>query len=303
MAIPDYESIMLPLLKFLSDRTARHLRESINAMGTVFSLSDEEKANRLPSGVKRTFDDRVSWASTYMKKAGLLHSPKRGYYQITDRGADVLGSPPSRITNEFLMQYPEFQEFKERRAKPESNTKTSVSGGKESTPEESLEEGYLRLRDELASDLLQAVKECSPAFFENLVVDLLVSMGYGGTRQDAGKAIGGTGDGGVDGIIKEDRLGLDVIYLQAKRWDGVVSRPEIQKFAGALQGQRARKGVFITTSSFTKEAINFSNSIDSKLILIDGEQLAQLMIDYDIGVTSIVSYHLKRIDSDYFIED
>jgi restriction system protein len=303
MPIPDYETIMLPLLMFLSDREVRHLRESINAMALVFGLSEDEMAQRLPSGVKRTFDDRVSWASTYMKKAGLLQSPKRGHYQITERGLDVLHSPPSRITNEFLEQYPEFQEFRARRSKPERGSKTVSPQEEEKTPEESLEEGYLRLRDELASELLQTVKECSPSFFENLVIDLLVRMGYGGTRQDAGKAIGGTADGGIDGIIKEDRLGLDVVYLQAKRWDAVVGRPEIQKFAGALQGQRAKKGVFITTSSFTKDALSYANSIDSKLILIDGDQLAQLMIDFDIGVTSIVSYHLKRIDSDYFTEE
>jgi restriction system protein len=300
MPIPDYESIMLPLLRFLSDREVRHLRESINDMALVFGLSDAEMAQRLPSGVKRTFDDRVSWASTYMKKAGLLQSPKRGYYQITERGLGVFQSPPSRITNEFLEQYPEFREFRARRSKPEKGSETARPQDEEKTPEESMEDGYLRLRDELASELLQTVKECSPPFFESLVVDLLLRMGYGGTRQDAGKAIGGTADGGIDGIIKEDRLGLDVVYLQAKRWDAVIGRPEIQKFAGALQGQRAKKGVFITTSSFTKDALSYANSIDSKIILIDGDQLAQLMIDFDIGVTSIVSYHLKRLDSDYF---
>ncbi len=303
MAIPDYETLMLPLLKFLSDRQCHPLRESITAMGMEFRLTDEEKTVRLPSGVKRTFDDRVSWASTYMKKAGLLQSPKRGLYQISERGLQILQSHPDRITNDFLMQFHEFQEFKERRSKTQSTTKQLTLPNEEQTPEELLEDGYLRLRDELASELLQAVKECSPAFFENLVVDLLVSMGYGGTRHDAGKAIGGTADGGVDGIIKEDRLGLDVIYLQAKRWDGTVGRPEIQKFAGALQGQRAKKGVFITTSSFTKDALEFASNIDSKLILIDGEQLSHLMIDFDIGVTHIVSYHLKRIDSDYFTEE
>ena len=241
MTIPDYETIMLPLLKFLSDRQSHHLRESINMMAIEFNLTEEEKTIRLPSGVKRTFDDRVSWASTYMKKAGLLQSPRRGFYQISELGLKILQSPPNQITDDYLMQFSEFQEFKERRSKPQSNAKPLAIRNEEKTPEELLEDGYLRLRDELASELLQAVKECSPSFFENLVVDLLVTMGYGGTRQDAGKAIGGTADGGVDGIIKEDRLGLDVIYLQAKRWEGTVGRPEIQKFAGALQGQRAKR--------------------------------------------------------------
>jgi len=299
--IPDYESIMVPLLQFLSDRKARPLRESIEAMGTHFKLSEEERAHRLPSGVKHTFDDRVSWASTYMKKAGMLASPRRGDYQITERGLQVLRAPPPKITVKYLEQFPEFLEFRGRKAA--AVTKTAETANEERTPEEAFEENYSRLRDALAADLLDAIAGCSPSFFEKLVVDVLVKMGYGGTREDAGKAIGGTADGGIDGIIKEDRLGLDIIYLQAKRWEAGVGRPEIQKFVGALQGQRARKGVFITTSSFTKEALDFASRIDTKIILIDGEQLAQLMIDYDVGVSLVASYQLKRIDADYFAEE
>lgn len=301
MAIPDYESIMLPLLQQLADRKVRRLRESIEAMSAHFQLTAEERAQRLPSGVKFTFDDRVSWASTYMKKAGLLTSPKRGEYQITERGLQVLKTPPSKITNKYLERFPEFLEFRAR--KGGAALRAAQTPADEKTPEEEFEENYASLRAALAGDLLETIGECSPAFFEGLVVDVLVRMGYGGTREAAGKAIGRTADGGIDGIINEDRLGLDTIYLQAKRWENVVGRPEIQKFAGALQGQRARKGVFITTSGFTKEALDFASRIDSKIILIDGRQLAQLMIDYDVGVTSIAEYRLKRIDADYFGEE
>lgn len=301
MAIPDYESIMLPLLRFLSDRKVRSLRESIEAMGEHFNLSEEDRAHRLPSGVKRTFDDRVSWASTYMKKAGLLASPRRGNYEIAQRGLEALKSAPSIIDNKYLSQFPEFATFRARKAVPTVKTVEATTG--EGTPEEGFEENYSRLREALAADLLEAIRECSPSFFEKLVVDVLVKMGYGGTREDAGKAIGGTSDGGIDGIIKEDRLGLDIIYLQAKRWENTVGRPEIQKFAGALQGQRAKKGVFISTSSFTKDALDFASRIDAKIVLIDGEQLAQLMIEHDVGVSLVAAYQLKRIDADYFAEE
>jgi restriction system protein len=292
---------MLPLLKSLSDREVHTLRDSIEAMSTFFNLTDEECRHLLPSGRKYTFDDRVSWAFKYMKEAGLVAAAKRAHYQITERGTKVLESPPPRITNQFLEQFPEFLEFRARRGKAEGGEEPEVEGAK--TPEEVFEEGYVRLRHQLAAELLRAMKDCSPAFFERLVVDLLVRMGYGGTREDAGRAIGGTADGGIDGIINEDRLGLDVVYIQAKRWEATIGRPEIQKFAGALQGQRARKGVFITTSFFTEDAYEFVSKIDSKITLIDGDELAQLMIDYDVGVALVASYQLKRLDSDYFAEE
>lgn len=215
---------------------------------------------------------------------------------------DVLKNPPARINVEFLEQYDEFVEFRTRREKEDEDS--SVTEKLEiQTPEEAIEAAYQNLRQTLADELLQTIKNCSPAFFERLVIDVLVKMGYGGTRKDAGKAIGKSGDGGIDGIINEDRLGLDVIYIQAKKWENPVGRPEIQKFAGALQGQRAKKGIFITTSTFTSEAKDFASRIDSKITLIDGETLSQLMIDYNVGINSIVTYELKRIDSDYFIEE
>ncbi len=299
MTIPDYQSTMLPLLKYTDDRQEHSLRETIEHLSDYFSLTEEERQELLPSGRQQRFDNRVGWASTYLRKAGLLKSTKRGYFQITTRGLNVLKNNPPAINVSFLKQFPEFVEFQGKKSgKPKSKVdedKTIVI-----TPEEAIEEAYQSLRDELSTEIIETVKNCSPTFFERMVVDLLVKMGYGGTRKDAGQAIGKTGDNGIDGIIKEDRLGLDRVYIQAKRWEDTVSRPEIQKFAGALQGQRARKGVFITTSSFSKGAHDYVDRIDNKIVLIDGEMLAQLMIDYDLGVSQVANYSIKQLDSDYF---
>lgn len=299
MAIPDFQSIMLPLLSYAGDETEHSLRETIDALADYFGLSEDERNELLPSGRQSTFANRVGWARTYLVKAGLLHSTRRGFYNITDRGIGVLERRPEGINIRFLKQFPEFLEFQSR-GKEHAEEVAKIED--DITPEEAIEASYVRLRDELASDLLETVLGCSPSFFERLVVDLLVKMGYGGTRKDAGQAIGRSGDGGIDGIIKEDRLGLDFVFIQAKRWEGTVGRPEIQKFAGALQGQRARKGVFITTSSFSAEAREYVSLIDSKIVLIDGETLAQLLIDYDLGVSQLATYSLKQIDSDYFAE-
>lgn len=299
MAIPDYQSIMLPLLKFLGDRKEHSLREAIEYLADEFGLSDDERKELLPSEQQFTFDNRVGWARTYLKKAGLVNSTKRAYFKISDRGVQVLKANPETINIKFLEQFPEFIEF--RKTKKEKKEKKPISD--ESPPEEIIESAYQSLRDNLAAELLQNVKNCSPSFFEKLVVDLLVKMGYGGTRKDAGQAVGKTGDGGIDGIIKEDRLGLDILYIQAKRWENSVSRPEIQKFAGALQGMRAKKGIFITTSDFSRDAEDYVKNIESKIVLIDGETLANLMLDHNIGVSPVASYELKRIDTDYFTED
>ena len=301
MAIPDYQSIMLPLLKFAGDGAEHSLRETIEALTDEFDLTEEERKELLPSGQQATFDNRAGWARTYLKKAGLLKSTRRGYYQITERGVEVLKQNPPAITASFLRQFPEFVEF-QRPQKARADKAIDEDVSETQTPEEEIEAAYQRVRQGLATDLLQTIRGCSPAFFERLVIDLLVRMGYGGTRKDAGEAIGRSGDGGIDGIIKEDRLGLDIVYIQAKRWDTSVGRPEIQKFAGALQGQRARKGIFITMSGFTQAARDYVYRIDSKIVLIDGNTLAQLMIDFNIGVTSVASYELKRVDSDYFTE-
>jgi restriction system protein len=303
VGIPDFQSLMLPLLVFAGDGKEHSLREAIEALANQFNLTLEERKELLPSGRQATFDNRVGWSRTYMKKAGLLDSPRRSYFQITQRGLDVLAKNPTYINISYLRQFPEFIEFQLGQNK-ESIVSITTEDSELITPEESIESAYQRARTGLAVELLQTIKECSPEFFERLVVDLLVRMGYGGTRKDAGRAIGKSGDGGIDGIINEDRLGLDVVYIQAKRWDSTsVGRPEIQKFAGALQGQRARKGIFLTTSTFSKDAYDFASRIDSKIVLMDGETISQLMIDYGVGVTTVATYELKRIDSDYFSEE
>jgi restriction system protein len=302
MAIPDYQSIMLPLLKFAGDGKEHSLRQTIEALADEFDLTEEERRELLPSGQQATFDNRVGWARTYLKKAGLLQSTRRGYYRLTERGTKTLEQKPPEITAAFLRQFPEFVEFQKPRRRVE-DTEAGREADELRTPEEEIEGAYQEARQDLATELLQTIQTCSPAFFERLVIDLLVRMGYGGTRKDAGQAIGRSGDGGIDGIIKEDRLGLDIVLIQAKRWENNVSRPEIQKFAGALQGQRARKGIFITTSAFSQAAQDYVSRIDSNIVLMDGDMLAQLMIDYNVGVTPVASYELKRLDSDYFTEE
>ena len=300
MPIPDYQAIMMPLLRLTTEGKEHFLRDAIELLGAQFGLTDEERRELLPSGRQAVFTNRVAWARTYLKQAGLLESTRRAYFKITERGRQVFSENPTGIDIKYLERFSEFLEFKARRKE-----KDILNGEElvpEQTPDESLEAAYQKIRKELAQELLKQIKQCSPAFFEKLVVDLLVKMGYGGTRRDAGQAVGRTGDGGVDGIINEDRLGLDAIYLQAKRWDGIVGRPEIQKFAGALQGQRARKGVFITTSAFTADAHDYVSRIDNKIVLIDGDLLAQLMIDHNVGVSITATYEIKRVDSDYFSE-
>jgi len=299
MAIPDYESIMLPLLEFASDGKEHSLREALDFLADQFRLSEKERRELLPSGQQSIFHNRVGWAATYMKKAGLLASTRRGHVRVVDRGLEVLAKHPSRIDAHFLKQFPEFIEFQSLK-REKAREEPHIGGPEGETPEETLENAFQSLRQNLANDLLQQIRNSSPRLFEKIVVELLVSMGYGGSLKDAGEAVGKAGDEGIDGIIKEDRLGLDVIYIQAKRWENTVGRPEVQKFAGALQGQRARKGIFITTSDFSKEAHDYATRIDTRIVLIDGEQLAQFMIDHNIGVTTAASYELKRIDSDYF---
>jgi restriction system protein len=306
MAIPDYQSVMLPLLRHAADEQEHSVREAIEVLADQFRLTDEERKELLPSGRQATFDNRVGWARTYMKKAGLLESPRRSYFKITDRGLRALKVNPEAINNKFLEQYPKFREFKTRSNTKgldgESEAEPGLTQAPEQTPREAMENAYDALRTQLARELLEQIMSSSPRFFETLVVDLLVNMGYGGTRRDAGEAVGGSGDEGIDGIIKEDRLGLEVVYIQAKRWKDTVQRPEIQKFVGALRGQNARKGVFITTSNYSKGARQFAEGLQDKVVLIDGEMLSNLMIDHGVGVTPEAAYEIKRVDSDYFNE-
>ena len=289
---------MLPLLRFSADGQEHQFKDAIHSLANEFSLTDEEKNEFLPSGQQTVFINRVGWARMYLKKAGLLSSPRRGYFE-DHRARTFCGPGESPALNvKYLEKFPEFVQFESiRKEKPESE-EPELSLGQ--TPHEALEAAYERLRSELAAEILSNIKTSDPTLFESIVVELLVKMGYGGSRKDAGRAIGRSGDEGVDGIIKEDHLGLDNIYIQAKRWEATIGRPEIQKFAGALQGQRARKGIFITASDFSKDALDFVSRIDSKIILIDGRTLSRLMIDFGVGVTTVASYDIKKLDSDYF---
>jgi restriction system protein len=302
MAIPDYQSIMLPLLKEVADRQEHKFRDVIESLSIFFKQTSEERKELLPSGQQPIFDNRVGWARTYLKKAGLLESPKKATILIAQRGIDVLKQNPEKINVKFLRQFPEFIEFQTTKRGDTSEEELTPEEFIQQTPEENLEISYQRIRKSLAQELANKVINLTPAFFERLVVELLVKMGYGGSIKDAGKAIGGKGDEGIDGTIKEDKLGLDIIYIQAKRWQpgNLVGRPEIQKFVGALAGQGAKKGIFITTSTFTKDALEYLPKNETKIVLIDGEHLSQLMIDYNLGVTTQQTYELKRIDNDYF---
>jgi restriction system protein len=304
MAVPDYQSLMLPILLRIQDGQPHEVRDVREEVAQALKLSEADRAELLPSGAQPVFDNRVGWAKTYLEKAGLLKTLKRGVYQITERGQQILASKPKAINTNMLAEFAEFREFVDRPAADEqdSSEKTRVVGT-EITPEEALETAYRDLRKKTEAELLGAVLQASPRFFERLVVELLVKMGYGGSLEDAGKALGRSHDGGIDGIIKEDHLGLDVIYVQAKRWQGTVGRPEIQAFAGSLEGERARKGVFITSSTFSKEARQYVSRIEKKIVLIDGAQLAALMFDFGIGVNAVSAYEVKRVDSDFFSEE
>lgn len=299
MAIPDFQTIMLPLLTFAGDGQEHFMLDAVTYIAKKFELTDEERNEMLPSGQQRRLDNRVGWSRSHLTKAGLLETTKTSHFRITSEGLKVLQAQPPKIDVIFLDKYAGHLEF---RKGPTKGPKPPEPGGEQS-PKETIENSYQKLREDLAQEILATIKKQSPAFFERLVVTLLVAMGYGGSIADAGQAVGKSGDGGIDGIIKEDKLGLDVIYIQAKRWaQGTVGRPDIQGFVGALEG-RTNKGVFITTSDFTTEARNYARSLNSKkVVLLDGGELAQLMIDYNIGVTRDAVYEIKRVDADFFTE-
>lgn len=302
--IPDYQTLMLPVLKSVADGKEHKFREIADSIAKNFGLTEEELGCRLPSGNQNIFDNRVGWAKTYLKKACLIEYKGKGVLKITERGKQVLKDSPQKIDNKFLKQYDEFNEF-QNKVNPKEEKQETETDYKNQTPEELIETAFHDFQKSLAEELLDKIRNVSPSFFEKLVVALLVKMGYGGSIKDAGQAIGRTGDEGIDGIIKEDKLGLDVIYIQAKRWkeNNVIGRPEIQKFVGALAGQGAKKGVFITASSFTKEALDYKPMNDTKVILIDGMKLANLMIEYNLGVAQLHCYELKKLDNDYFDEE
>lgn len=300
MPIPDFQSLMLPLLRHLSDGQEETRQATQDVLAAHFQLTQDERAQRLPSGKQSVFGNRIAWAKSHLKHAGLLESPRRGVYRITPRGREVLAENPPAIGMSYLMRYPEYVAFRQPRTDGQTVARSSIPATETQTPDDLLEEGYQQLRSALVAELREHIAAMAPDAFEQLVVDVLQAMGYGGPQDDAGLVVGRGGDEGIDGVIKEDRLGLETIYIQAKRWQGTVGRPEIQRFAGALQGQRARKGVFITTSSFSTEAHQYARSIQMMIVLVDGAQLAELMIDHGVGVTPVKTYQIKRVDSDYF---
>lgn len=298
MPIPDFQTAMRPLLVEVENGQTRRMRDVVSRLADHFALTEAERSQLIPSGRQALFHNRVAWARTYLVKAGLLESPERGAIRITARGRQALQDCPQRVDMKYLQQYPEFQAF---RTSTRSHQGEPVTKSEDAaTPLETLESTWNVLRDQLADELLAQVKAVSPGFFERLVLEVLVEMGYGGSLRDASRAVGASRDGGIDGIINEDRLGLDTIYVQAKRWEGTVGRPDVQGFAGSLEGVRARKGVFITTSTFSRDAEEYVKRIEKRIVLIDGQQLVQLMIDHGVGVSVAEEYKVWRIDSDYF---
>lgn len=304
MPIPDFQSIMRPLLNQLKDGKPHTVSDLHEGLCREFKLSSAEYLKRTNSGRQTVMRNRVGWARTYLYKAGLIDIPDKGEAQITERGIQALSECPDRVDVKYLKRYPEFLKFITPKQHDLSATTSNTENvAEDSTPEEQLDAAHKAITDALSDDLLNTIKNAKSTFFEQLVVDLMLAMGYGGSRKEAGQATQATNDDGIDGIIKEDRLGLDTIYLQAKRWHNTVHRPEIDKFIGSLTRNRARKGVFITTSDFSAGALEAVNGLDMKIVLIDGQQLAELMIEHNLGVTRKEVYEVKQIDNDYFNED
>ena len=302
MPIPDFQSIMRPMLAILADANVHSMADIHDELCKKFGLTPDEIKTRIASGNQTIIRNRVGWARTYLSKAGLLEIPQKAHARITERGRQALAECRERVDVKYLKRFEEFRLF--HAPKPEvSESEVVVVEQGETTPEEQLAASYQAINKSLADELIATIRTASPGFFEQLVVDLMLAMGYGGSRKEAGQATQATGDDGIDGIIKEDRLGLDTIYLQAKRWQNTVHRPEIDKFIGSLTRHRARKGVFITTSDFSDGAKQAVASLDMKVVLIDGQQLAELMIEHSLGVTRKDVYEVKQFDSDYFNEE
>lgn len=311
MPVPDFQQFMLPLLQYLQDGATRSSRERQEWLADYFRLLPDERAELIPSGRLTTVSSRQHWASFYLRQAGLLSAEGRGLARITPRGLTAIRDAERGllINTSYLRQFPEFRAFQSRSGpktsnggEPTPNVPDPSPGSEEETPEEAIEQAYQRLRAALAADLLEKIKAGSPNFFERAVINLLVAMGYGGSRTDAARAVGGNNDGGIDGIIKEDKLGFDSIYLQAKRWDSSVGRRVVQEFAGSLEGAHAHKGVLITTSTFTSGAREYVARISKTIVLIDGDELTSLMIDHGVGVSDVATYPVKRIDEDFFAD-
>lgn len=300
MPIPSYQDLYKDFLTSICDGGIYSMNQVRDLLSAKLSVSEEERTTLLPSGKQRIWNSRVGWSKTYLAKAGLVVQPQRGFVQISSRGLDVLAEQPTLIDDKYLCRFDEFRDFVSPGGSGDYDLELTIKATSTGiSPEEQLESSYLQVRQALQSELLDRIMTCSPEFFEQLVIDLLLKMGYGGSPSDAAK-VGRSGDGGIDGIIKEDKLGLNTLYLQAKRWANSVGRPEVQRFAGALHGQRAKKGILITTSTFTKEAESYANNIETKIVLIDGRKLTEFMFDYGLGCSSQSIFELKKIDSDYF---
>lgn len=298
MPVPPFQDFIFPLLDLLKDGQTYRSSDVNQRMADLFELDQEDRQELLNSGRQTRLENRVQWAATYLRKAGLIQNVQRGYYRITDLGVEVVYSGIDFINIQFLERFPSFVEFRQKTKAEETRDNVLVSTA---TPEEILEESYKSLRGELVIEILQKVKEATPAFFEQLVLDVLVSMGYGGSRPEAGKRIGQSGDGGIDGLINEDRLGLDTIYVQAKRWSNTVTDSTVREFIGSLDTNGAHKGVLITTSDFTAPAIRTVERLtQKKVILLNGEALAQYMIEFNVGVSEKSTYIVKKLDHDYF---
>jgi restriction system protein len=311
MAIPDYQTLMRPLLAYAQDGGEKYIRAAFDVLAAEFLLTPEERQQMLPSGKQVIFENRVHWARTYLDKAGAIERTRRSHFQITERGRQLLRNHPTRVGVAELRQFPEFQKFQTPKdgegprvsEAPEASTITDITA--QATPEEAVQTAENQLVESLRGDLLERITEMPPAFFEQLVVDLIVAMGYGGSRSNVAKRIGRSGDEGIDGIVNQDALGLDVVYIQAKRYapGNTIGREQIQQFTGALVGQGATRGVFFTTSSFTRPATEFAERVPQRIILVDGDRLTQLMTQYGVGVRVDRTVEIRRIDLDYFIQD
>ncbi|MBC7817567.1 MAG: restriction endonuclease [Planctomycetaceae bacterium] len=303
MAVPDFQSMMLPLLEAIADG-AEHSNSAVySSVSKQMNLTSEDLQLIHSRGGQTVFYYRVAWAKSYLKKAGLVRSPKFGSIQITESGQEVLKNKPAKINLRFLKQIGGADRLKSSGKTEAVLDEESISESSTATPNDLLEAGYQSLHDALIEEIIEQVKRCSPQFFERLAVKLLVAMGYGGSLADAGQVVGRTGDGGIDGIIKEDELGLDVLYIQAKRWESTVGRPDVAAFAGSMERFHARKGVLITTATFSKDAEDYITRIERKIVLVDGQRMAELMIAHNVGVTVMQTYEIKRIDSDFFAEE
>jgi len=303
MAVPKYHEMYLPFLDCLKNGESLKLKEVKEFVAAAMSITEEERKELLPSGKQAIFDNRIGWSRTFLKKAGLIDSPSRGVFVINAEGSKLLAESPPTINDVLLMRYESFRLFKSPNGNGHDISIVDIS---EETPQDVLDSAFKLIKASLADELLSEIMKQSPSFFEDLVVKLLEKMGYGGSLKGAGTVVGRTGDEGIDGIIREDKLGFNLIYIQAKRWElaKTIGRPEIQKFVGALAGQGATKGLFITTAQFTKEAIAYADKQHTtKVILVDGAMLSELMIEYNLGVSSEMIYEIKRLDTDFFIND